>query len=760
MILPQKVLFISYLKEGGINSQEEFILILLPFCAVGNMDQIKGYIERITFQSRENGYTVVKMQQPGQSDLTCVVGFMPSVQPGETISCTGSWKKHPAHGLQFEAKEYRTEAPADLNGVKKYLGSGLIKGIGPVYAERIVSTFGTETLDVIDLEPERLLEVPGLGEKRVDMIRQCWEEQKSVRDVMIFLQAHNVSPVYAQKIFRVYGKKCIQVVSEAPYSLAKDIHGIGFKTADKIAEKIGIEKNSPQRIEAGILYVLSELSNDGHVCFPRDPFIEEAAKILEVDSSLIIKNIENLQEESIVIQEQVHHGALQTFLWLKPLYIAEKGIAKELLRVMQGASHLRRIDGEKALEWVQEKLSITLADNQKTAVFLALSEKAQIITGGPGTGKSTITNAILTISSKLSDKILLAAPTGRAAKRMSEITGKKAQTIHSLLEFDFRAGGFKRNGKNPLDCDLLIIDEASMIDTLLMYSLLKAVPDHSRLIFVGDIDQLPSVGPGNVLKDMIASRTLAVTQLNQIFRQASGSRIVTNAHRINKGIFPELYNGKESDFFFIAEEDKDALLNQILTLAAQRVPRTYHFDPFTDIQVLAPMKKGVIGTDNLNHLLQETLNPSQNHIYKYGRRFAKGDKVMQTRNNYDKKVYNGDVGRIEKIDETDQKVYVKMEDLLISYDFADLDELVLAYAVSVHKYQGSECPCIIMPVHTSHFKLLHRNLLYTGVTRGKKLVILAGTKKALAIAIHNDEVKSRYTGLLASLLEKHNPALD
>lgn len=722
------------------------------------MDHIKGYVERITFQSQENGYTVVKMQQPGQSDLTCVVGFMPSVQPGETISCNGNWKKHPAHGLQFEVKEYRTEAPADLNGVIKYLGSGLIKGIGPVYAEKIVNRFGIETLDIIDLEPERLLEIPGVGEKRVDKIRECWEEQKSVRDVMIFLQAHDVSPVYAQKIFRVYGKKCVQVVSETPYALARDIHGVGFKTADKIAAKIGIEKTSAQRIEAGILYVLSELSNDGHVCFPQDLFIEEAAKILEVDRPLIIESMESLQEDSIIVQEQVHHGELQPFLWLKPLFIAEKGIAKELLRIMQGASHLRPVDAKKALKWVQEQLAITLAENQKTAVSLALSEKAQIITGGPGTGKSTITNAILTISSKLTDKILLAAPTGRAAKRMSEITGKKAQTIHSMLEFDFRAGGFKRNGKSPLDCDLLIIDEASMIDTLLMYSLLKAIPDHARVIFVGDIDQLPSVGPGNVLKDMIASRTLPVTQLNEIFRQASGSKIVTNAHRINQGVFPELYNGKESDFFFVDQEDKEALLNQILTLVTQRVPKTYHFDPFSDIQVLAPMKKGVIGTDNLNHILQETLNPSQNHLYKYGRRFAKGDKVMQIRNNYDKKVYNGDVGRIDKIDESDQKVFVKMEEHLITYDFADLDELVLAYAVSVHKYQGSECPCIIMPVHTSHFKLLHRNLLYTGVTRGKKLVILVGTKKALAIAVHNDEVKGRYTGLLASLLEKHNPA--
>lgn len=723
------------------------------------MDDIKGYIERITFQSPENGYTVAKMQQPGQADVTCIVGFMPSIQPGETVSCKGNWKKHPAHGLQFEVKQYQTEIPADLNGVKKYLSSGLVKGIGPVYASRIVEKFGTETLDIIDTDPERLLEIPGLGIKRVEKIRDCWDEQKSVRDVMIFLQAHDVSPVYAQKIFRVYGKKCVQIISETPYALARDIHGIGFKTADKIAEKMGIEKDSPQRIEAGILYLLSELSNDGHVCFPQDQFLINAENVFEVGNPLILRCIDTLKEENrIIVDNQVYNGSLQTFLWIKSLYISEKGIAKEMYRLMGGASQLRKVSEEKALEWVQEQLSISLADNQKTAVSLALSEKVQIITGGPGTGKSTITNAILTITSKLTDKILLAAPTGRAAKRMSEITKKKAQTIHSLLEFDFRAGGFKRNGEKPLDCDLLIVDEASMIDTTLMYSLLKAIPTHSRVIFVGDIDQLPSVGPGNVLKDMIASRALPVTQLNEIFRQASGSRIVTNAHRINQGTFPELYNGKDSDFFFIAQEDKGALLNQILTLVTQRVPKKYQFDPFSQIQVLAPMKKGVIGTDNLNHILQDTLNPNQNHIFKYGRRFAKGDKVMQIRNNYDRKVYNGDVGRIEKIDEVDQKLYVRMDEELITYEFSDLDELVLAYAVSVHKYQGSECPCIIMPVHTSHFKLLHRNLLYTGVTRGKKLVILVGTKKALAIAVHNDEVRSRYTGLLGALLEKHNPA--
>lgn len=721
------------------------------------MDQIFGYIERITFQNPENGYTVAKLQQPRKSDLTCIVGIMPSVQPGETVRCNGEWKRHLVHGLQFDVKTCQTETPADVNGIKKYLGSGLIKGIGPVYAGRIVKVFGTETLHVIDNEPKKLLKIPGLGKKRVNKIRTCWEEQKAVREVMIFLQSHGVSPAYALKIFRIHGNKSIEIVKESPFSLARDIHGIGFKTADQIAEKMGIAKDSTQRVEAGILFVLSELSNNGHVCFPQDLFFKEAEAMLDVNKDLIEEHVYALNRSNqLVVKEQVYKECLLKFLWLKPLYISERGISKELLRLHQGVSPLRPVDQKRALEWVEKQLNIDLGDNQKTAVALTLSEKVQIITGGPGTGKSTIINAILTITKELTDRILLAAPTGRAAKRMSEITGKKASTIHSLLEFDFRVGGFKRNREKPLDCDLLIIDEASMIDTVLMYSLLKAIPTHARVVFVGDIDQLPSVGPGNVLKDIIESRTIPVTMLTEIYRQALGSRIITNAHRINKGEFPDIRNNQESDFFFIPEEDKEALLNQLITLVTRRVPKKYRFNPLNDIQVLTPMKRGVIGTENLNYVLQDALNPNKNRISKYGRQFAKGDKVMQIRNNYNKKIYNGDVGRIHKIDEIEQKILVQMEENLIEYDFADLDELVLAYAISVHKYQGSECPCIIMPIHTSHFKLLHRNLLYTAVTRGKKLVILVGMKKALAIAVKNDEVRSRYTGLLCALLEHYN----
>lgn len=718
------------------------------------MEEINGYIERITFQNDENGYTVAQLQEPRKANLTCIVGVMPGLQPGETLRCRGEWKRHLVHGNQFEVKEHRIEAPSDIVGIKKYLGSGLIKGIGPAYAGKIVDAFGIKTLEIIDKEPERLLEIKGLGKKKLKSIKECWDAQKSIRDVMIFLQAHGVSPSYAQKIYKAYGDTCVQKVQENPYALARDIFGIGFKTADRIASTLGITKDSPRRVEAGIEHVLSELSNEGHVCSPVDLFLEAAKNTLDVDKSLIEEGIRRCTEENrIVASPLVNAGALQDFIWSKPLHASETGIAKEMHRLIKEHAHLRPVDIEKALEWVQAKLGLQLGKQQKEAVGNALSKKMQIITGGPGTGKSTITKAILCVTEKLTDKILLAAPTGRAAKRMSEITGKQAYTIHSLLEFNFKAGGFKRNRSNPLECDLIIVDEASMIDTLLMYSLLKAIPGHARVVFVGDINQLPSVGPGNVLKDIIGSRCIPVTTLNEIFRQAAGSRIVTNAHRINNGVFPEIQSQPDSDFYFLEAQEPESALNEILSLVTQRLPKKYRFDPIDDIQVLAPMKKGVLGTENLNAVLQEKLNPNTSSLMRWGKKLAVKDKVMQIRNNYDKGVFNGDVGRVQSIDIEEQEAVVRFDNKSVTYDFSELDEIVLAYAVSVHKYQGSECPCIVMPVHTTHFKLLHRNLLYTGITRGKSLVILVGTTKALAIAVRNDEVKRRYTGLQQALAE-------
>ncbi len=722
------------------------------------MDWIEGYVERITYQNPDTGYTVAQLQRKDRHGLDTVVGSMPMVQPGETIRCFGTWKRHLTHGLQFDLQEYRTQMPSDTIGILKYLGSGLIKGIGPAYAKRIVDRFGPATLDIIDLSPERLSDVDGIGPVRLKKIKECWEAQRTIRQVMIFLQQYGISPAYAQKIFKVYGKNAVERVSANPFQLAQDIHGIGFKTADTIAQKMGHAQDSPERICAGIEYGLTKLSEEGNVCYPMEELTEKVQDLLSVPKDLVKQCLYTLtQTERAVIAPLGEELMQELFVWLNPLYIAEGGIVREVQRLQQSACRLRTVDTTRALDWVQSTLKIQLANAQQSAITMALSEKMQIISGGPGTGKSTITKAILAITQKLSPHILLAAPTGRAAKRMTEITGHKASTIHSLLEHDFRAGGFKRNRQNPLECDLIIIDEASMIDTSLMYHLLKATPTHARVVLVGDINQLASVGPGNVLKDMIQSQAIPVTMLTEIFRQAAGSHIITNAHLINQGRMPNINNDPQSDFFFLEHAEPEAVLKTILELVSRRLPTKYGLDPIQDIQVLAPMRRGIIGTENLNHILQETLNPNNNPLLLRGRRFATGDKVMQLRNDYKREVFNGDVGLITKIDTVEQELKVNIDGREIIYDFSDLDELVLAYAVSVHKYQGSECPCIVMPIHTTHYKLLQRNLLYTGVTRGKKLDVLVGTKQALLIAVKNDEVKRRFTGLCQALqhIRKH-----
>lgn len=715
------------------------------------MDEIVGYIERFTFHDSDSGYSVAQVREPKKRELTCVVGKMPGVKPGETIRCTGSWKNHLVHGRQFELNSFKSERPADLIGIKKYLGSGLIKGIGPVYAEKIVAAFGIDTLEIIDKDPSKLLTVRGLGDKKLDKIIECFKEQKSIREVMIFLQSNGVSPAYAQKIFKVYGDKSIEKVTEDPYRLARDIFGIGFKMADNIAQKMGIEKNSPFRIKAGIEFLLTSLSQDGHVCYPQAELIELARKELEVDG--IENEIEHLIEARRIERlSMVAEGKLFPFLWLRSLYVQESGIAQEIFRISKSTSPLRQVDTQKAVNWAENRLNIKLADNQKIAVTKALQEKILIITGGPGTGKSTITNAILLITQELTSSILLAAPTGRAAKRMAEITKKSAKTIHSLLEVNFKEGGFKRDRENPLECDFIVVDESSMIDTSLMFYLLRAIPAHARVLFIGDINQLPSVGPGNVLKDLIASKLVPTIELNEIFRQAQGSAIIQNAHRINQGSMPELRNQSANDFFFIPESSPENILNQIVALVTVRLPHKYNLQPLRDIQVLAPMRKGVIGFDNLNHALQQALNPNRPSIARSGRRLSIGDKVMQIRNNYQKEVFNGDIGTIESIDDEDQTLTIKMDDRIIPYEYSELEEITHAYAVSIHKFQGSETPCVIIPVDTSHFILLTRNLLYTGVTRGKSLVILVGSEKAIGMAVRNNAIQKRYTGLKHFLL--------
>jgi exodeoxyribonuclease V alpha subunit len=725
------------------------------------MAEIFGYIERITFQSPESGYTVAQLKEKGRSDTLCIVGTMPSLKPGETIRCKGEYKIHPVYGKQFTVDKCNVEAPADVVGITKYLGSGLIKGIGPKYAARIVELFKDDTLNVIDQMPERLLEVEGLGKKRMGLITACWAEQKSIRDVMIFLQSHGVSPTYAQKIYKTYGSNSIKIVTENPYRLARDIFGVGIKTADAIAMKIGMAKEAIERQDAGLEYALSMASEDGHVCLPEEELLTQAEELLEISKEKLKERLQVLVAEGrIEMGQMVHLTKLETFVWLKPLFMAETGICRQAARIKFGKGRIRPIDTDRAIEWVQQTLKIELAENQKLAISKALTDKIQIITGGPGTGKSTITKAILAITEKLTDKIILAAPTGRAAKRMTEITGKKASTIHSLLEYSFKEGKFKRGFESPLDCDLIIIDEASMIDTLLMNSLLKAIPDHARVIFVGDINQLPSVGPGNVLKDMISSQVIPVTSLNEIFRQAAGSRIITNAHRINNGTSPDLHNEPAGDFFFIDVETPEEVLRDIVALVGHRLPKKYGLDPINDIQVLAPMRRGVIGTENLNTVLQGHLNPHGASLTWGEKELRVGDKVMQIKNNYAKEVFNGDIGTIVSIDTANQELVIAIDDKHVDYEFSDLNEVVLAYAVSIHKYQGSECPCVVMPVHTTHFKLLHRNLLYTGVTRGKKLVVLVGTRKAVALAVRNDEVKRRFTGLKQALTSAFSISLN
>jgi exodeoxyribonuclease V alpha subunit len=701
------------------------------------METLTGTVSSIVYAGAENGFTVAKIES--DNGETIIIGTLPSLQPGECLKCQGTWKKHAQYGKQFEVSSFESHVPSDLVGIKKYLESGMIKGIGPSYAKKIVGKFGLNTLKIINEEPSRLSEVGGIGPKRLKTILKCWEEQHAIRDIMIFLRGHGVGAAYAHKIYKIHKENSIEKVQNDPFSLTRSIQGIGFKTADKIAESVGIAKESPQRIDAGIEFVFQELAGAGHTCYPEEEFLTAAETILEVSAKLVASRISFLLENGSLSRD---NGKL----WVRLFYLAEQGIAKEVIRLSDAPSSLREVDEEKAIEWVQEKLRLTLAKEQREAVYQGVGQKFMVITGGPGTGKSTITKAILRISEKLTSKILLAAPTGRAAKRMSEITYKKAFTIHSILEMDFISGTFKKNQDNPLSCDLLIIDEASMIDTRLMQSLLRAVPDHCRVILIGDVDQLPSVGAGNVLKDIIEAEVVPVFQLKRIFRQAANSRIITNAHRVNRGYMPDLTPIPGSDFLFLAKELPEEILDEVLHQVQQGI-----FTAKGRTQVLSPMKKGILGTENLNALLQKTLNPSTKPLIRMGKCFHLYDKVMQIKNNYEKEVYNGDIGFITKIDLEEEQMEVSFDNTPVIYEFSELTELILAYAVSIHKYQGSECDRIILPIHTSHFKLLNKNLLYTGITRGKKQVVLIGTQKAVILAVKKAESDGRYTGLKEQL---------
>ena len=719
------------------------------------LTHLKGQIERITYTNEENGYSVVKLKVYGRADLVNAVGSMMAPTPGEILDLKGEWSNHPKFGEQFKITHYKTEVPATVYGIQKYLGSGLIKGIGPVMAKRIVKKFGEATLDLIETDADKLVAVAGIGKKRIAMIKAAWEEQKEIREVMLFLQTHGVSSGYATKIFKQYGDQSIAVVQENPYRLATDIFGIGFITADGIAEKLGFDKQCQVRAEAGILYILHQLADEGHVYFPYEPLIQKCREMLEIDRDLITRAIGTNVLAARNVLEDLNDDTGEFLennkgVFLKKFHVSETGTAARLKRLLTAPKAIRAIDAQKAVDWVQKRLAIDLAENQAEAIKCAAQNKILVITGGPGTGKTTIINAILKIFTPLKIRIQLAAPTGRAAKRMSEATGHEARTLHRLLEYSMKKGGFQKDHKHPLPCDLLIVDEASMIDTILMHHLLKAIPLQATFILVGDIHQLPSVGAGNVLKDIIASHAIPVVKLDKIFRQARESRIIINAHRINGGKMPLSQNpGENSDFFFIEQEDPEQVLNTILDLAGKRVPEYFGLDPMNDIQVLTPMHRGVVGAGNLNLALQNRLNQNTQGIERGNRTFRLGDKVMQIKNNYDKEVFNGDMGRIVRLEPETREVIISFEGRELPYDFMDLDEVILAYAVSVHKSQGSEYPAVIIPILIQHYMLLQRNLIYTAVTRGKKLVILVGTRKALAIGISNDKTLKRYT-----LLEK------
>lgn len=712
---------------------------------------IRCIVERITYQNPENGYTVLKVRIKGYDDLVPVVGNLLDANVGSVLLIHGDWKIDMKYGRQFAAETWEETMPATIYGIEKYLGSGLIKGVGPKFARRIVQQFGTDTIAIIEDEIERLHEVPGIGNKRIRMIRESWERQKEVKNIMLFLQDHGVSTSFAAKIYKQYGNESISKVKENPFRLADDIWGIGFKTADQIAGKLGFGKEAYVRLRSGLMYTLSALADEGHVYALKEQLVEKACALLEAEDSLLIMTLDHMLKDKDLIQEE---GAI----YLPPFYYAEIGTAGRLKRLTETPAgdrlwtqllKARQETGNPNLSVdvarIEQSLHVKYDGIQADAIRQAAVSKIMILTGGPGTGKTTTTQGIIAAYRAYGLKILLAAPTGRAAKRMTETTGLEAKTIHRLLECK-PPEGYQKNEENPLEGDVLIVDECSMVDIILMNSLLKAVPSSMRLILVGDIDQLPSVGAGNVLRDMIDSESFPVIRLTRIFRQAQTSRIIMNAHKINAGQMPDISNGKDTDFFFIQKENPEEAIQEIVTLVKNRLPR-YYQTPASQIQVLTPMQRGIVGAANLNLVLQEELNPSGEGLRRSGFIFRKNDKVMQIKNNYDKEVFNGDIGVVESVDLTERVLTVNFDNRSICYDVTDLDELVHAYAVTIHKAQGSEYPIVVMPILMNHYIMLQRNLIYTGITRAKKILVIVGTKKALAYAVRNVTVTKRNTML-------------
>ena len=717
--------------------------------------KLRGVVERITYQNPENGYTVLKCAVKNYNDLVTVIGNLLDVNVGSVLLIDGNWKVDSKYGRQFVAESWEETLPATVFGIEKYLGSGLIKGVGPKFAKRIVGLFGTDTMDVIECDISRLKEVEGIGEKRIRQIHESWERQKEIKNVMLFLQDHGVSTSFAAKIYRQYGNDSIAKVKENPFRLADDIWGIGFKTADGIAEKLGIGKEAFVRLRSGIMYTLSSLADEGHVYAYKGQLIKRATELLEAEESSIVMTLDQMLADKDVISEPVSEEKGDA-IYLPPFYYAEVGVAAKIRKLLQNPAQdrlwtslmeARKRTGNRDLsidvKKIEAKIGMEYDEIQADAIRQAAVSKVMILTGGPGTGKTTTTKGIISAYQSFGLKILLAAPTGRAAKRMTETTGLEAKTIHRLLECK-PPEGYQKNEENPLEGDVLIVDECSMIDLVLMNSLLKAIPASMRLVLVGDIDQLPSVGAGNVLRDLIDSGVVPVIRLTRIFRQAQTSRIIMNAHRINEGQMPDLSNGKETDFFFTTKEDPEEAVREIVSLVQHKLSR-YYRTPSSQIQVLTPMQKGVVGATNLNLALQEALNPQGDGLRRSGFIFRRDDKVMQIRNNYDKEVFNGDIGIIESVDLQNRTLKVNFDQHVVEYESSELDELVHAYATTIHKAQGSEYPIVVMPVLMNHYVMLQRNLIYTGITRAKKILVIVGTRKALACAVRNVTVTRRNT---------------
>jgi exodeoxyribonuclease V alpha subunit len=728
---------------------------MVTHTAAKDREPLSGLVERVTFHSPETGFCVLRVKVRGHRDLVTVVGSAASVQPGEFIQASGRWDTHREHGIQFKTTYLKVMPPSSLDGIEKYLGSGMIKGIGPHFARKLVKAFGEEVFDVIENAPERLKKLDGIGPKRVEKITSGWADQKAIREIMVFLQSHGVGTSRAVRIYKTYGADAIPLVSENPYRLARDIRGIGFLTADQIAEKLGIEKTAMIRARAGIFYTLTEAVSEGHCGLPEDDLMPMAEKLLEIPADILRDALQQELQDETVVADAI---GKQRCIFLGHLWNAEMVIAERLKSLATSQPSWPQIDAEKAIPWVEQKLGVALARSQRKAVRMAVTSKVMVITGGPGVGKTTLVNAILRILVVKGVSVALAAPTGRAAKRLSESTGMEAKTIHRLLEVDPRHGGFKRGVDHPLDCDLLVVDETSMVDVPLMASLVKALPDRAALILVGDVDQLPSVGPGQVLADIIESGAVPVARLTEIFRQAAESRIVTNAHKVNAGYVPDLdvTKSESSDFYFVEACDPDDGVAKIIEIVKNRLPKRFGFDPIKDVQVLCPMNRGGLGARALNVDLQKALNPPVDEIFieRFGFTYRVGDKVMQTDNDYDKDVFNGDVGYVHRIDPDAQELVIEFDDKPVEYQFGELDEVALAYAVSIHKSQGSEYPAVVMPMMMQHYMMLRRNLLYTGITRGRKLVVLVGEKRAIGMAVKgkvegrlSDRVRPRIASL-------------